>query len=120
MWRAFQNQGGADNLPLLAQLASLRREYAGLFGFNSYADFALRRRMAQSEAQVQGFLRSVRDVVGRRELKDLAVLRAGKAKNTKQPLQSSVWRSMPLTGTTTRRAVVVALTLQTRLIIVRQ
>ena len=92
MWRAFQNQGGADNLPLLAQLASLRREYAGLFGFNSYADFALRRRMAQSEAQVQGFLRSVRDVVGQRELKDLAVLRAGKAKNTKQPLQSTVLR----------------------------
>ena len=92
MWRAFQNQGGADNLSLLAQLASLRREYAGLFGFNSYADFALRRRMAQSEAQVQGFLRSVRDVVGQRELKDLAVLRAGKAKNTKQPLQATVLR----------------------------
>ena len=92
MWRASMNQGGAENLALLAQLATLRREYANLFGFSSYADFVLRRRMAQSEAQVQKFLGSVKAIVWQRELKDLAVLRAAKAKDLKRSVQQTVLR----------------------------
>ena len=92
MWRAFMNQGGVENLALLAQLATLRREYADLFGFGSYADFVLRRRMAQSEAQVQKFLGSVKAIVWQRELKDLAVLRAAKAKDLKRSVQQTVLR----------------------------
>jgi thimet oligopeptidase len=56
MWRAVQNQGGVENLNLLKQLGSLRRELASLFGFDSYANFLLRRRMAGSEARALAFL----------------------------------------------------------------
>jgi hypothetical protein len=48
MWRAKMNEGGPGNLKLLAEIARLRRDYAKLFGFDSYADFTLRRRMAKS------------------------------------------------------------------------
>ena len=81
LWRAFLNQGTAANLTTLAQLADLRREYAKLFGFASYADFALRRRMVHSETEAERFLAGVRDAVTQRERSDIALLRDLKAKH---------------------------------------
>jgi thimet oligopeptidase len=86
MWRAMNAQGGKENLEALAQIAQLRREYAQLFGFDSYADFVVRRRMARSEAAVLGFLGEVKVAVAQRELADLAQLRAAKAKQLGAPL----------------------------------
>lgn len=80
MWRAANARGGAENLRVLARLADLRREYARLFGLDSYADFVLRRRMAGSAAAVGSFLDAVRQVAGPREADDLALLRADKAR----------------------------------------
>lgn len=92
MWRAVMSQGGAENLKTLAQLAQLRREYAQLFGFDSYADFVLRRRMAKNEAAVSGFLVEVKDAVAQRELADIELLRAAKARQLKAPLADTVIR----------------------------
>ena len=89
MWRAFQARGGQANLKLLARLGAQRREYARLFGLASYAEFAVRHRMAQSVERVQGFLGEVKAVVDQREQRDLADLRAAKAADLKQPLQAT-------------------------------
>jgi thimet oligopeptidase len=89
MWRALYAIGGEANLQTLAQLATLRREYAKLFGFDSYADLVLRRRMVQREADVQAFLASVKDAVRARELADLAELRAAKARHLHTPLEAT-------------------------------
>jgi thimet oligopeptidase len=86
MWRATQQKGGADNLPTLARITELRREYARLFGFDSYADFILRRRMARRETEVRAFLDSVKAAVASRERSDIALLRAAKAKQQKTAL----------------------------------
>ncbi|RQP23712.1 M3 family metallopeptidase [Piscinibacter terrae] len=86
MWRAFSSRAGAENIKTLSQLVALRREYASLFGFQSYPDFATRRRMAQNEATVQKFLGTVKDAVQARERADIEVLRSFKAKDTKQKL----------------------------------
>ncbi len=86
---AFMRLGGTENLAVLQQLGDLRREYAALFGFDSYADFVLRRRMAQNEAEVQRFLATVKDAVERRELDDLALLREAKARHLKQPVEKT-------------------------------
>lgn len=90
MWRAFQNIGGDANLATLGQIADLRREYAALFGFGSYADFVLRRRMAERADAVNAFLASVQGAVARRERADLEALRAAKAKATRQKLATTV------------------------------
>ena len=90
MWRAYQNQGGEANLTTLAQLGQLRRDYARLFGFESYADFVLRRRMAGSEAQAQRFLGEVKQAVAGREVADLALLRAAKAADLRKTDTSTV------------------------------
>ena len=84
MWRALYSRGGSVNLKTLAELAELRREYAALFGFDSYADFAERRHMAETAANVQKFLATVKDAVTKREEADLALLRGFKARELKQ------------------------------------
>ena len=79
MYRARYAQGGQINLDLLGELGQLRREYAQLFGFASYADFVLRRRMAQDTGSAQRFLAEVKAAVTDRELRELGELRAAKA-----------------------------------------
>ena len=86
LWRAYLSLGGAANLDTLAALAERRRELAQLFGQASYADFALRHRMARSESEVQAFLSTVKEAVRTREITDLEELRADKARDLNQPL----------------------------------
>ena len=87
MWRAKQNEGGAENLKLLAELAQLRREYARLFGASSFAEFQLRRRMAQNTAITGRFLAEVKAAVQGREKRDLEELRQAKAAHLGAPLE---------------------------------
>lgn len=86
MWRAIMGLGGAENIKVLAQLVALRREYAQLFGFDSYADFVLRRRMAKNATAVSAFLDEVQGAVAKREVADLDKLRADKARRERTPL----------------------------------
>ena len=58
-----QNEGGEANLKLLGEIAQLRREYAQLFGMKSFADFQLRRRMAENTATRGAFLDDVQAAV---------------------------------------------------------
>jgi thimet oligopeptidase len=81
MWRAKINEGGEPNLKLLAEIAQLRREYAQLFGFKSYADFTLRRRMAENTANAKRFLGEVQAAVAERETRELGELREAKARD---------------------------------------
>ncbi len=86
MWRARQNEGGEANLNLLAEIATLRREFAALFGEPSYGAFMLRRRMVGSPATARAFLDDVRAALVQRELRDLAELRAAKSRQLGTPL----------------------------------
>ena len=89
IYRAKLNEGGEGNLKLLAELVQLRREYAGLFGYKTFADFQLRRRMAGNVPAVTKFLDEVKAAVTEREVKDLELLRQAKAQHLKQPLDST-------------------------------
>ena len=86
LWRAKQSEGGQNNLKLLAEIAKLRLEYAQLFGFKSYADFTLRRRMAESTDKAMRFLEDVRLAVTEREKRELDELREAKAKDIGKPV----------------------------------
>jgi thimet oligopeptidase len=86
MWRAKQNEGGAANLKLLAEIGQLRREYAQLFGFKSYADFVLRRRMAENTANATRFLDEIKAAVSEREKRELDELREAKARELGEPV----------------------------------
>jgi thimet oligopeptidase len=89
MWRAKVNEGGQANLDLLAQIVTLRGEYAKLFGFDNYVDFSLRRRMAHDGATATRFLDSVTGAVNAREKDELTELRAAKAQHLGTPLDAT-------------------------------
>ncbi|MDM4765833.1 M3 family metallopeptidase [Pelomonas sp. SE-A7] len=89
MWRAKQNEGGEGNLKLLAEIAKLRHEYAGLQGFGNYVDVALRRKMARDGASASKFLADVKAAVADGELSDLAVVRGAKAKHLGTPIEQT-------------------------------
>ena len=50
------NAGEYDNAPIMVETLRLRREIAELLGFDSYADYSLATKMAESPEQVLGFL----------------------------------------------------------------
>ncbi len=89
IWRAKTNEGGDRNLALLAEIVQLRREYAKLFGVDSYADFTLRRRMAQNTQRTSAFLDEVKSAVTSGETRDLAELREAKARHLGTPLDTT-------------------------------
>jgi thimet oligopeptidase len=77
-WTAFQQRGGAANLALLDEAVKLRLELAQLMGDASYADWAIKRKMAGSALAVNRFLDDVQGRVEALERKELAELRAEK------------------------------------------
>ncbi|MEW6705545.1 MAG: M3 family metallopeptidase [Pseudomonadota bacterium] len=87
MWRAKTGEGGEANLQILGEIARLRREYAQLFGYASYDDFTLRRRMAEKTDKVLGFLDEVKAAVAGAEQRELQELREAKARHLKLPVQ---------------------------------
>ncbi|CAN5283694.1 M3 family metallopeptidase [soil metagenome] len=89
MWRAKFSEGGDANLKLLGEIAALRHEYAGLFGFDNYVDFSLRRKMAKNAATAWKFLDEVKGTVIAGERADLIELRAAKAKHLGTPVEST-------------------------------
>jgi thimet oligopeptidase len=77
-WTAFQQRGGTDNLALLTEAVKLRLELAQLMGEASYADWAIKRKMAGSVDAVNRFLGDVQDRVEALERKELDELRSEK------------------------------------------
>jgi Zn-dependent oligopeptidase len=79
---AYLNRGTSRNPTLLDEAMALRHELAGLHGQPSYADFVLRRRMAETPGAVWEFLADVRKGVDAAERHDLEELRQLKASRT--------------------------------------
>ncbi|MBK9607577.1 MAG: Zn-dependent oligopeptidase [Betaproteobacteria bacterium] len=82
----FTNRGGARNIAVLGQVADLRREMAGLFGMQSYAQFSLRRKMAGKPQAVRDFLDDVKAQVRAVAAQDVEELRVLKAQRLGKPL----------------------------------
>ena len=89
MWRAKTNEGGAENLKVLAQIEQLRLDQARLFGLPSYDDFVLRHRMVESTAHASRFLDDVHAAVGEGERRDIAGLREAKARDLGQAVEAT-------------------------------
>ena len=82
VWLAKNREGGEQNLALLDRALKLRYELAQLHGMPDYATYVLKRRMAQTPAAVNEFLAKVQAAVDEVEARELAELRADKAKFT--------------------------------------
>jgi thimet oligopeptidase len=81
-WMAFQQRGGQENLGLLQEAVTLRLELAQLMGDASFADWAIKRKMAGKAIAVTRFLEDVQGKVEALERKELDELRVEKAAAT--------------------------------------
>ena len=84
-WMAFNQRGGKENLALLAEATTLRRELANLMGVDNFADWAIKRKMAGSAKQVLQFLATVQGRVEALEKKEIAELQQEKAAFSGKP-----------------------------------
>jgi thimet oligopeptidase len=85
-YRAFTNRGGEKNLALQDEIAALRKELSGLYGFKSFADYALRRKMVENTATATKFLADVKGAVIAAEKREVEELAAEKAKFLGKPV----------------------------------
>ena len=62
VWRASNSRalgGEADNTEVIRRIVDLRRKVANLLGYETYADYVLEERMAESRATVEAFLQEL-------------------------------------------------------------
>lgn len=86
---AFTQRGGDGNIRLMNEVMALRKEYAALHGYTSYADFALRNRMAKTPEAVNVFLEAIAEQVYEAERNNVETLRRFKAETEKTDLEST-------------------------------
>ncbi|WP_327858170.1 M3 family metallopeptidase [Acinetobacter guillouiae] len=86
---AYTRRGTEKNLVLLKQAIDLRHELAQLFGKASYADWALKNRMAKNPETVNKFLNEVHSTVAPLEKKEVQTLREFKAKTLNIPVEKA-------------------------------
>lgn len=79
---AFSRRGGQANLDILKEATALRLELAKLMGDASFADWALKRKMAGNAADVNRFLADVQGRVEALERQEIDELRQEKVKFT--------------------------------------
>lgn len=84
-YRARSRQGGEANLGIMERQFALRHELAALYGYPTFAHYALRKKMAQTPEAVDRFLKDVRVAVTEGEKRDLEDLRRAKAADLGTP-----------------------------------
>jgi thimet oligopeptidase len=89
VWLAKNREGGQQNLDLLSRALKLRHELARLHGQPDFAAYTLKRRMAQTPAAVYDFLGKVKAAAGPVQARELAELRAEKARIDGTPLEQT-------------------------------
>ena len=82
----YQRRGGERNLVILNEITRLRLEMAQLYGLPSFANYVIRRRMAEKPENVTAFLDGVKDAVRELEKREVEELRALKATTLGKPL----------------------------------
>ena len=80
LWRAYNSramvEGANDNREIVKRIAELRLQMANLLGYETYADYVLEERMAESADNVNNFLKELLDATKKYADKDYATINA--------------------------------------------
>jgi oligopeptidase A len=95
LYRAFisrASSGELNNYPLIERILELRKEQAGILGFNSYAELSLDKKMAPNVDAVEALLEELRLASYDAAVKDLAEIKAfAAAKNAPEANDLKHW-----------------------------
>ena len=78
----YANRAAEQNLEILDQLVAKRYELAQLIGFDSYADYTLSVKMAETPENVWNFLNDLTEATGDKAVRDLDRLKAFRNKHS--------------------------------------
>ena len=78
----YANRAADQNLAILDQLVAKRHELAQLMGFDSYADYTLSVKMAETPENVWDFLNELTEATGDKAVRDLDRLKAFRNKHS--------------------------------------
>ncbi len=93
----YNRRGGEENVKLLENTVTLRREIAHLLGYKTHADLKLERRMAKNPQTVFSFLKDLQKKLkplGKQEDKQMIAYKnekTGKKSRTLYPWESGYW-----------------------------
>ena len=91
--RRGANGGATDNRAVLSQIVALRKEYAALLGYDTFADFSLSDTMAKTPAAVADLLGKVWDHARHKAQQECEALSAAaRAEGTNTAIAASDWR----------------------------
>ena len=90
-YRAYNRRAAEGNAGRVVKILALRREKARLLGFNDFADFALKERMAKSGGRALRFLRELESQTKDAFQLENKALEAFRAKRTADPRPLKPW-----------------------------
>jgi thimet oligopeptidase len=70
LWREFNVRGYPENVEVLARLLKLRKEFASLLGYDSWAQYVTEDKMIGSDSAAADFISSISEVMRDRMLRD--------------------------------------------------
>lgn len=88
---AYNNRQAEGNTPILQEATKLRADIGKLMGYPTYADYALREKMAGNSKAVFTFLNGLKNKLAAKNKSDLKVLADFKAKVLKDSSPLEVW-----------------------------
>jgi Zn-dependent oligopeptidase len=88
---AFNNRQATTNTPILQEAIRLRAELGKLLGYPTYADYALRQKMAGNSKAVFSFLEGLKKKLPAKNQSDLKTLAQFKARVLKDPSPLVTW-----------------------------
>ncbi|MCA9580548.1 MAG: Zn-dependent oligopeptidase, partial [Myxococcales bacterium] len=91
LYLAFLNRGYPKNEALLLEMLQVRKEYAGLLGYDSWPAYATADMMAGSADSVRAFVGELREAIRPPMEKDIAAFLARKRKDQKGAKRFEVW-----------------------------
>lgn len=91
LYNSRNTRGEYNNVEVMKEIAATRLEIARLLGYDTYADYALVRTMAQSPDKVMDLLTSLRDAYRPAQAAEFAELEAFASKLENHPVKINPW-----------------------------
>jgi len=92
-WKTYRSRGHPANLLVLDRMLEVRRELAGLLGFDNWADYITGDKMIGSRANAASFIDQIADAAGPRLARDYAQILARKRQDDPSARSAEPWDS---------------------------
>lgn len=91
LYTARNTKGEYSNMEIMARIAEVRRQIAGLLGYDTYADYGIERTMAQTPANVYDLLDKLRDAYRPAQLAEFRELTEFASSLEGKPVEIKAW-----------------------------